>query len=368
MVVRAILVTGHNPPKKRNHNEPTGIAGAREAMGRVTIREVARRAGVSHQTVSRVINNSPDVSPETREHVRQAIVELDYHPNAQAVSLSRNRANSVGMVVDRAGDQFFGPIVNGACQALMERDRFMLLAQTDYLSQPSAIEALLRSRRIDGLILTLPLEPSLAQARSIAESQLPIVLVDLHFDLDIDFVAVDSFHGAYLATEHLIKLGHRRIGLIYNRQDVPVGLVRLRGYQQALADYGIPYQEHLTVTGRWCVESGKRGAEQLLSLASPPTAIFGGDDMMAIGAMHVVAQRGLRVPDDISVIGFDDVESAAYMIPQLTTIRQPLYEMGYRAGERVCQLIDGIAEGDTLRLTLKPELVIRQSTAAPKVS
>ncbi|GAB4111971.1 MAG: substrate-binding domain-containing protein [Roseiflexaceae bacterium] len=337
-------------------------------MGRVTIREVARRAGVSHQTVSRVINNSPDVSPETREHVRQAIVELDYHPNAQAVSLSRNRANSVGMVVDRAGDQFFGPIVNGACQALMERDRFMLLAQTDYLSQPSAIEALLRSRRIDGLILTLPLEPSLAQARNIAESQLPIVLVDLHFDLDIDFVAVDSFHGAYLATEHLIKLGHRRIGLIYNRQDVPVGLVRLRGYQQALADYGIPYQENLTVAGRWGVESGKRGAEELLSLASPPTAIFGGDDMMAIGAMHVAAQRGLRVPDDISVMGFDDVESAAYMIPQLTTIRQPLYEMGYRAGERVCQLIDGIAEGDTLRLTLKPELVIRQSTAAPKVS
>jgi DNA-binding LacI/PurR family transcriptional regulator len=334
-------------------------------MPQITIREVARRAGVSHQTVSRVINDSPDVSTETREQVRRAIIELDYHPNAQAIGLSRNRSNIVGMIVDRAGDQFFGPIVDGACQALMERGRFMLVAQTDNLAQPSAIEALLRSRRIDGLILTLPLEASLEQARNLAQRKLPIVLVDLHFEMDVDHIAVDSFHGAYVATEHLIELGHRRIGIIYNRQDLPVGIVRLNGYRAALQHHGIPYDPTLAAQGRWGVAYGEQGAEQLLCLPERPTAIFACDDQMAIGAMAAIYRHGLRIPDDISLIGFDDIEYAQYSHPPLTTIRQPLREMGRLAGTQVCRLIDEGVDAEPLRLTLKPELVIRNSTAPP---
>jgi LacI family transcriptional regulator len=312
-----------------------------------------------------VINNSPDVAAETREQVQLAIVELDYHPNAQAISLSRNRSNIVGMIVDRAGDQFFGPIVDGACEALIEQGRFMLVAQTDNLAQPSAIEALLRSRRIDGIILTLPLEASLAQARNLAQRKLPIVLVDLHFDMDVDFISVDSFHGAFTATEHLIKLGHRRIGIIYNRQDLPVGLVRLEGYKAALLAYGLPFDPALAVQGRWGVLPGELGAAALLSLPERPTAIFACDDQMAVGAMQTLYRAGLRIPDDISLIGFDDIEFAAHTNPPLTTIRQPLREMGYLAGQQVCRLIDDGINAPPLRMTIKPELVMRDSTAPP---
>jgi LacI family transcriptional regulator len=334
-------------------------------MRRITIREVAQRAGVSHQTVSRVINHSPDVSPETREQVQRAIDELNYHPNAQAVSLSRNRANIVGMIVDRAGDQFFGPIVDGACQALTEHGRFMLLAQTDNLAQPSAIEALLHSRRIDGLILTLPLEASLAQARNLAKNRLPIVLVDLHYDIDADHVAVDSYYGAYHATKHLIKLGHQRIGIIYNRQDIPVGMVRLNAYKAALHESQLPFIPELAVPGRWGVSYGAAGARQLLALPERPTAIFASDDQMAIGALQVIYEHRLRVPEDISLVGFDDIEYAQYTFPPLTTVRQPLREMGYLAGTQVCRLIDEGSAAEPLRITLKPELIVRGSTAPP---
>jgi DNA-binding LacI/PurR family transcriptional regulator len=332
-------------------------------MRRITIREVARRAGVSHQTVSRVINNSPDVSAETREQVQQAILELDYHPNAQAVSLSRNRSNIVGMIVDRAGDMFFGPMVDGACQALTEHGRFMLLAQTDHLAQPSAIEALLRSRRIDGLILALPIEASLEQARQLAQRRLPLVLVDLQYALDADHIAVDNFLGAYQATEHLIKLGHRRIGLISGRQDIPVGQVRLDGYRAAFQAHGVAFDEGLIVPGQFNVASGEQGAELLLGLAEPPTAIFTGDDHMALGAMRAIARHKLRIPQDISLVGFDDMLFAEHTSPPLTTVRQPLHEMGYLAGKQVCQVIDGMA--GPLRMTLAPELIVRASTAPP---
>lgn len=331
-------------------------------MRRVTIRDVAQRAGVSHQTVSRVLNNSTSVAAETRQQVELAIAELDYMPNAQAVGLSRNRVNIVGMVVDRAGDPFFGPIVNGACQALMERGRSMLLAHTDHLAQPSAIERLLRSRRIDGLILTIPLSASLEQARQLARRKLPLVLVDLQYEVDADYLAVDSVVGAYAATEHLLQLGHRRIGMITNRMDLPVGRMRLEGYQAALAMASVSFCPELVIEGPWGVANGEQRAMTLLSMPQPPTAIFAGDDQMAIGAMRAIARAGLRIPQDISLVGFNDIEYAQYLAPALTTVRQPLFEMGYRAGLHVCRMIDDGDQAPSMRVTLQPELIVREST------
>lgn len=336
-------------------------------MRRVTIREVARRAGVSHQTVSRVINNSPGVSPETRYQVQRAIEELNYHPNAQAVSLSRDRANIVGMIVNHSGDPFFGPMVDGACQALTERGRFTLLVHTEHLDQPSAIDALLHSRRIDGLILVLPLAVSLEQARRLSESGLPLVLLDLQYDLDADHVAIDNVRGAFLAVNHLIVLGHRRIGIIRGRDDIPVGQMRLDGYRKALAHHGLPFDPELAVPGDFTSASGEVGAERLLDLADPPTAIFACDDQMALGAMRAIYRRHLRIPDDISLVGYDDVAFARHVYPPLTTIRQPLREMGYLAGSQVCRLIEEGEAAAPLRLTIEPELVVRESTAAPRV-
>jgi len=331
------------------------------SMRRSTIREVALRAGVSYQTVSRVINNSPDVAEATREHVRRVIAELDYHPNAQAVSLSRNRTDIVGVIVDTITESFFTHIVDGATRALRCRGRFTLLATVDDATQFDVVDTLQRSRRIDGLIIVLPLASSLGLGR-LAPSRVPTVHVDLQYDMDVYGISVDNYQGAYAATEHLITLGHRRIGVIAGRRDIPVGQLRLDGYQAALRDHGLPFDPALIAPGDFTFESGLAGAEQLLLLADPPTAIFACDDPMAIGALHVAARRGLRVPEDLSVIGFDDTPEAARCWPPLTTMRQPLGRMGELAADLVCRLIDGETPEQS-RYVLASELVVRASTS-----
>lgn len=329
-------------------------------MRRSTIREVALRAGVSHQTVSRVINNSPDVAEATRELVLRAIAELDYHPNAQAVGLSRNRSDIIGVVVDALTEPFFSHIVDGVLRSLRSRDRLMLLASVDNTNQLDAIDALQRSRRIDGMVVVLPLASSLDWVGH-ALNHVPTLHVDLQYDVAVNGISVDNFQGAYSATEHLIGLGHRRIGLLTGRMDIPVGAVRLDGYRAALAAYGIPCDEALVAPGDFSYQSGRRGAELLLGLDDPPTAIFACDDQMAFGALNVLRERGIAVPGDVSVIGFDDTVDAARFSPPLTTVRQPLRAMGELAADLVCRLIDGTVTGP-IRITLPTELVVREST------
>jgi LacI family transcriptional regulator len=332
-------------------------------MRRSTIREVALRAGVSHQTVSRVINNSPDVADATRELVLRAIAELDYHPNAQAVGLSRNRSDIVGVVVDSLTEPFFSHIVAGVLRSLRSRGRLMLLATVDDAGQLDAIDTLQRSRRIDGLVIVLPLASSLEWVRRTV-THVPAVHVDLQYDLDVNGISVDNFGGAYAATEHLLGLGHRRVGIITGRSDIPVGLVRLDGYRAALEAHGIAFDEALVAPGDFSYESGRRGAELLMALPEPPTAIFACDDQMAFGAVNALARRGVSVPRDVSVMGFDDTVDAARFNPPLSTVRQPLREMGELAGEIVCRLIDATATSPA-RITLPTELVVRESTAPP---
>jgi LacI family transcriptional regulator len=333
-------------------------------MRRTTIREVARRAGVSYQTVSRVINNRPEVSEATRALVQRAIAELDYHPNAQAVGLSRNRTDIVGVITESVESRFFARIVNSIGVELQRQGRFMLLASTDVTTQPAMIDLLQRSRRIDGMIIILPLEASLEQAQQLARSRLPLVLVDLQYEIDANYIAVNNFQGAYSATEHLIKLGHRRIGIICGRRDLPVGEIRLDGYRAALRYYGLPYDPELVMPGDFTHRAGEAGAAHLLGLAHGPTAIFACDDDMAFGAMRECRRHGLRVPEDISVIGFDDIPEASHSYPPLTTIRQPLQEMGRIAAEYVCRSIDGAEQG-RLQLTMATDLIVRHSTAPP---
>lgn len=333
-------------------------------MRRVTIREVAQRAGVSHQTVSRVINNSPEVAEATRALVLRAIADLDYHPNAHAVGLSRNRSDIIGVVAQSITSSYFAQIVDGIADALRHNERFMLLTLTDTTNQHESITMLQRSQRIDGMIVILPLEASLEQARQLSKERLPLVLVDLQYDLDTNYISVNNFHGAYSATEYLIKLGHRRIGVIRGRADMPVGQTRLDGYQAALRYYGLPYDPDLIMPGDFMVPSGEASVARFLALDPRPTAIFACSDLMAFGAIGALRRNGLRIPLDMSVIGYDDIPEASHSWPPLTTIRQPLWEMGRRAGEYICRMIDG-DERDRLQLTVATELVIRQSADPP---
>ena len=330
-------------------------------MRRATIREVAQRAGVSYQTVSRVINNHPMVAASTRALVRAAIAELDYHPNAQAVGLSRNRADIIGVITHSIASPFFAQIVDGTAQALQAQGRYMLLGCAKMTSQQETINSLQRSRRIDGMIIILPLSTSLEAAQQLASSQFPLVLVDLQYDIDANYIAIDNRQGAYCATEHLIELGHRRIGLISGPLIQPVAHLRIAGYQDALRAYGLPYNPALVVTGDFAHTGGEAGAAHFLSLDDPPTAIFACNDQMAFGTVRTLRRHGVRVPEDISVIGFDDIAEASISYPPLTTIRQPLYEMGRLAADYICRVIDGI-ETERLQVTLTTELIVRQST------
>jgi len=331
-------------------------------MRRATIREVARRAGVSYQTVSRVINNHPMVAASTRALVREAIAELNYHPNAQAVGLSRNRSDIIGVITHSIASPFFAQIVDGTAQALQSRGRFMLLACAEMTSQLETIDSLQRSRRIDGIIIILPISTSLEAAQQLATSQFPLVLVDLQYDVDANYISVDNRYGAYCATEHLIELGHRRIGLISGPLIQPVSHLRIAGYQDALRKHGLPYDPTLVVHGNFAHSGGEAGAVHFLALENPPTAIFACNDQMAFGTVRTLRRHGMRVPEDISVIGFDDIAEASISYPPLTTIRQPLCEMGRLAADYICRVIDGVEKG-RLQLTLTPELIVRKSTA-----
>jgi LacI family transcriptional regulator len=333
-------------------------------MRRTTIREVAVRAGVSHQTVSRVINNSPYVSDSTRSQVLQAIAELDYHPNANAVGLSRNRSDIVGVVVESVTSPFFTQIVDGVARGLREQGRFLLLATTTGATQIDIMSSLQRSRRIDGMIVVLPLESSLEQAYILSQGRMPVILIDMLYDIDTNCISVNNFQGAYSAAEYLIKLGHRRIGMICGRSDIPVGQTRLDGYQAALRYYGIAYEPSLVMPGNFTDAAGYAGANRLLDLPVPPTAIFASNDEMAFGAMHAIRQRGLRVPDDVSIVGFDDIPEARHSYPPLTTVRQPLREMGELAGTYICRLIEDPTQ-PRLQMTMTTRLIVRESTASP---
>ncbi|MGB9752458.1 LacI family DNA-binding transcriptional regulator [Roseiflexus castenholzii] len=327
---------------------------------RSTIREVASRAGVSYQTVSRVINNSPDVADATREHVLRVIAELDYHPNAQAVSLSRNRTDIVGIIVDTVTSTFFAQTIDGVVKALRRHGRFTLLATVEDATQFDVIDTLQRSRRIDGMVIVLPLANSLSLSR-LTPGRVPIVHIDLQYDMDVYGITVNNYRGARLATEHLIDLGHRRIGIITGRHDIPVGQLRLDGYRAALRDHGIPFDPTLIAPGDFSFASGVAGAERLLALDPRPTAIFACNDLMAIGTLHVATRYGLRIPADLSVMGFDDTPEAALACPPLTTMRQPLRAMGEMAADLVCRLIDG-EQPEQMRYTVETELVVRFST------
>lgn len=334
-------------------------------MRRITIREVAQHAGVSYQTVSRVLNNSHEVASATREHVQRAIQELNYHPNAQAVSLSRNRSNIVGLVIHSVGDAFFAQIVDGACQALEQHGRYVLLMQTEAQGQSNAVEALLQSRRIDGLIIDLPLIMTLERTQQFAKQQLPIVLLDLQYDVDIDHIRIDNYCGAYHATRHLIELGHRRIGMIAGGHNLPVGKMRIDGYQAALHNAGVVHDPALVFNGAFDFVTGIEGMRYLLSLDPLPSAIFASNDLIAFGALQVLSERGMRVPEHMSLIGFDDIPQAAQVFPALTTMRQPLKEMGFLGAQHLCQVLDELTS-TPLRSVLMPELIIRQSTSQPR--
>jgi LacI family transcriptional regulator len=324
---------------------------------RATIVDVAQETGVSTATVSRVLNAASGVSPRTRAVV---LASIERHGLTARRRRSGDRAmESVVMVrCPYVLDDYFGAILSTIARTLRQRGKTIVLGVGD--------EPLPRPETSDGALLILPPEPGEALA-GLRASGYPFVVVDQRTALPPDIAAVSSAHlaGARLATEHLLRLGHTRIAAIAGPSDWIAAQERLLGYRTALAASGrLAAAELVRAAGEPTVAHGLTAARDLLALPEPPTAIVAFNDKVAIGAMNAAAERGLRVPGDLSVVGFDDLELSRVVTPRLTTVRQPLEEMARMGAELLLRLIDG-REIDTLHVELATELVVRDSTAQP---
>ena len=332
-----------------------------------TIQDVAILAGVSMATVSRVLNGRPDVSNSTREAVLRVVREFGFSKNRTAHALTVGRTSLIGVAIPEVESTYFAGILSGAAEALYERDMRVVLCPTHH---EHGREVVLLDRLMhgttDGALLVLPYE-SEDELETLLHHGYPFVVVEPRTPLGDDIACVTATHyaGAVLATKHLLELGHRRIGAIKGPDDQLASQERLNGFRSTLANAGIAPDPALEIGSNFKFESGEAAAAKLLDLPSPPTAIFAFNDEVAIGAMIAARARGLRVPEDISIIGFDDALPARLATPPLTTVRQPLAELGRTAVSLLRRLINK-QRVEVLRVELHTKLILRESTAAPR--
>lgn len=331
-----------------------------------TIQDVAARAGVSVATVSRALRGLPHVAPATRRRVLRAADELRYVAHPHASRLAAGRSDTVGMVVPRLSQWFFGHVVCGA-EAVLTAAGYELLLYN--LGGPCARKHFLAvqpfRRRVDGIIVVdLPLDDE-AQA-TLAGTGTPVVAVGIP-SARFPTVTIDNVAAAATATRHLVNLGHRRIGLIGNLPDdaLSFGAPRERreGYQRALHERGLEVRADLQVRGSFSVKGGAEAMAQLLAAERPPSAVFAQSDEMAIGALRTVRDSGLRIPEDISIVGFDDHDMAEIL--GLTTVAQPVVEQGEAAAELLLTMMDGIGTEDPLIHTVLPTVLRVRNTTGP---
>ena len=328
-----------------------------------TIYEVARAAGVSTATVSRALNGSGQVAERTRHRITEAIGALGYQPNHVARSLVLKATHTIAVMLPDITNPFFPALVKGVQLAADEEGYAVLLAHTG--GDPAKEESyfrVLRGQQVDGVLL-VGLVSAPESLKGLVGRGLPVVTLDRPVDLPGSAtVRVDHKAGGRLATGHLLELGHRRIAHIAGPKGLGVSRERLDGYRLALSDHGVSFNESLVAEGDFSEDGGYRGIQELLRVRVSFTALFAANDLSAIGAMTALREHGLQVPDDVSVVGFDDIHVASYTSPKLTTIRQPIYDMG-RAAAKL--LIDAREK----KLSLKDktaifdgELVVREST------
>jgi DNA-binding LacI/PurR family transcriptional regulator len=340
---------------------------------RPTIRDVAARAGVSHQTVSRVINGNGLVAAGTRERVLQAIQELEFVPSALARGLSSDRTHTLGMVGADVSDYFFAQAVAGAEAEARKHGLFLVIGSLEPAADGDerGYLRLMLERRVDGLVLARPvLDPGMGSLLASLAERLPLVVIAARLHLPgVDTVEVDNRQGGLDATRFLIEQGHRGIATITGPLAWPHARDRLASYRVALRRAGLKADPALVARCRdWGLESGRAAAARLLGTGQPFTAIFAHSDLLALGAITELRARGLRVPEDVSVMGYDDIPVASFVDPALTTIHQPMRQVGARA---VKILLDKIAAVRSHAISrpgrhlLRAELVVRKSAAPP---
>ncbi len=342
---------------------------------RATAREVAEVAGVSRTTVSFVLNNLPGmrISEETRQRVLDAARQLNYHPDATARRMVSGRTRVIGFVLRQNpeqafADHFLPQVLSGLGQAAAAQGYHILFQPLPPENTTNAYMRLLRERHVDGIVLSGPRFDDQALLKMQAEGA-PVVLMGQLPNVDIPFVDVDNVGGARLATEHLIRAGHRRIALITNAPlDYTASSDRLIGYRQALEAEGILYDESQVRYGQFTPKSGQSAMDELLDMTPRPTAVFVASDTVALGALQTIRRRGLNVPNDIGLVGFDDIPLAEFVDPPLTTIRLPAHGLGWGAAELLIRLIAADEPIRNPNVILDTALVIRESCGATRLT
>lgn len=332
-----------------------------------TIKDLAKAAGVSITTVSRALNGYPDVSEKTRNRIKKLADDLSYRPNAQAQSLVLKRTKTIGVILSdlkrsSAKDAFAFEVLCGINDKASELNYDIILFSTNPNKQLNkSYSDLCMERNVDGAVFQgLKVnDPYLQEV--LEQPHFPCVLIDIPIAGErVGHVTTDNVNGACEAVQHLIKLGHRRIAMINGYDEASVSRERLSGYMVALQQAGIPYDSSLVVNGKFSEEGGEEAMGNLLLDHPEITAVFCSSDLMALGATKALGATGRAIPDSISIIGYDDISIASYCTPQLTTIRQEKYELGYQAAQLLIDMLEGRQVKH--KVVLPTELIVRGST------
>jgi len=331
-----------------------------------SIYDIAKKIGLSASTVSRALNDDPRVAAATKKKVEQATKELGYYRNDVARSLRSHQSLAIGLIIPNVNNPVFAEITRTIEQVCAQEGYLLTVCNGDRdPTHEKQLVHMLRTKQTDGVIV-MPSQPPLELIQPLQQVNIPVIVLE-HCLPEVHCIFSDDFQGGRLATQYLLSLGHQRIG--YLKRETPVdtntGLQRLLGYREALESAGMPFDPSLVIECGPTSEAAYLATQQLLTLTEPPTAIFAHNDIIALGAIRAIKYAGLFIPDDISVIGYDDIVMAAYLETPLSTVRYPKVEMGTLAGRMILQLIKSknILSPQCVKLPI--ELVVRASTGPP---
>lgn len=332
----------------------------------VTLHDIAKKTGVSVATASRALAGVPGVAAATQKRVLKVAQEMGYRPNVLAQRLQKQRTDTIGFIIPTFGprfsDPYFSELLTGiGNEASVHEYDLLVSTHAPGPEELLAYERIVRERRADGVLVVRTRQDD-ARIKYLVEHNFPFVAFGrAELDIDFPYVDVDGETGLHTLVEHLISIGHRRIAFVNAPTDFMFSVYRLRGYKDALLKNNLPYEETLVETGGLTEQSGYEAGLRLLALDAPPTAIIAANDLMAFGVISAVQEKGLNIGKDIAVAGFDDIPMSKLVRPPLTTMRQPIYEIG----RHICRMLLKLLSGDELEqphVLLTPQLVIRQST------
>lgn len=332
------------------------------------MRDIADRAQVSIATVSNVINATAYVTPKLRQRVLRAIRELHYQPNALARTLRTKQSKTVGMIIPNISDPFFDTIVRGAEDALVNEGYTLIVGNSDNdVGKEESYYNTFRAKRVDGMLLIIsPAARPPEYLNHHDPEQVPVVYLDRYYrGLRGDTVQLDDVGGSYQAVCHLLESGHKHVAIITGPLKLVNASMRLQGYKRALVDHGLPVEPDLIREGRFDMQSGEEQTKILLGITPRPTALFVSNALMSVGALRAFAECGVRCPEEIALVSYNDLEWFDLLRPSITAVRHPVYDLGAKAAEMLLKRFSGRLTGPFRRITLKCELVVRESSRPP---